>query len=204
MFWKTRIIISTGLLMLITACDPCQEADAYQCIEKNIKALVPDQTITSFTLISQDGFAESYRQESWYDTIEAFEPDRCGNVFRWDRMGAMYRSTLNNDHNVEFRLDALNNTQLTIGINYKQQIAWDFKESSIIASGYDNPDYPEATYIAFHDTLTTGGRTWEQVLEARFSDSDINAEQIKEVLFAAHHGIIWYRLKNGVEYFRVK
>ena len=200
---RNKFILITALFFLfITGCDRCLEMDEYRAISQDIKNYVPDSSIKVFTMISSDGFEESFILETWFDTLEAFEPDPCGNVLSWDHMNAMYRSTLDNDNNVEFRLDALNDITLNIGINYKQQIAWNFEEQKITPSGYDNNDYPEANEVLFLDEYQLGDSTYMNVILASFPDDEISSYQIKQVLFASHTGLVWYKYKNGIEFHR--
>ncbi len=197
------LLVAVSMIFFSTSCERCLDGDLYKFIPADIKAFVPSDTITSFTMISEDGISESYILERYLDTIEESEPDRCGYVESWDRMNVEYRSTLGNGHNLEFRMDALNWIYLSIGINWDQWITWNFETNDIGSSGYDNGnEYPEAIKIVFIDDYIINGRTWEKVLKATFNGDDLEEWEIQEAVFATHTGLVWYRLKNGVEFFR--
>lgn len=195
------LLVAVSMVFFSTSCDRCLDGDLYKSIPADIKAFVPSDTITSFTMVSEDGISETYILERYLDTIEGFPPDRCGYVESWDRMNVVYTSTLGNDHNLEFRLDALNDIYLSIGINWEQWISWSFDADEIAPSGYDQ-GYPEAITIEFKYDYTISGRTWEKVLKASFNGDDLEEWEIQEAVFATHTGLVWYRLKNGVEFFR--
>ncbi|PIE88623.1 MAG: hypothetical protein CSA04_00975, partial [Bacteroidetes bacterium] len=115
----------------------------------------------------------------------------------------LYTSSLSNNHNFEYRLDAVNNIVFQLGINYKQWASWDFEEGKETRSGYDSNDYPEAYKITFIDDYTLNGETYQKVMKAEFRTEELVEDwQIEEVIIAAKEGPIWYRLKNGVDFFR--
>ena len=199
---KAAVILSSALILLFcVSCEQCLEGDLYRSIPASIKAFVPADTISQFTMVSEDGIAETYILERHLDTIEEFPPDRCGYIESWDRIDVVYTSTLGNDHNLEFRMDALNDIYLSIGMNWEQWISWNFDTNEIAPSGYDQ-GYPEADNIVFLDDYTIHGRVWDRVLKATFNGDDLEEWDIKDAVFATNTGLIWYRLKNGVEFFR--
>jgi hypothetical protein len=197
--FKLAVIAIT--CVLVSSC--CIGYDDYhKLLTDEQAAWVPDSTLKSFIMENEHGIKESYVLDSFQDTIITMINDKCDCETVFQRRSAAYISTFNNSHHFEIRLNTINYTDMDIGLNWNQHASWDFDKNEQIPHSYTSNNYPNPTSISIVSDKTIKGLSYPKVMNLKFAPADVEETGIIEADFIPLMGIVHYKLKNGVSYYR--
>lgn len=198
---KSKLTIVVITCIIVSSC--CIDYDDYHKLLSNEQAAwVPDSTLRSFIMENEHGMKESYVLDRFQDTIITMKNNKCDSETVFQRRSAAYISTFNNSHHFEIRLNTINYTDMDIGLNWNQHASWDFDKNEQIPHSYTSNDYPNPTVMQIMNNKTINGRSYAKVMNLEFAPADVDEAGIIEADFIPLEGIVHYKLKNGVSYYR--
>lgn len=204
MNWKiiTKSYGFIGVLLLLFSSCCVDESDSVRLLTDEQANWIPNSGLKSFLMESECGVKESFVLSEFSDTIISFVDEQCGCTMVFQRKWSSYQSTFANHHQIEMTLNTLNYARLDIGLNWNQQASWDFTNNENIPHAYTSNDYPNPSSMRFVNRKTINGCAYSKVLTLNFAESDVAENGIVEADFIPKQGIVHYKLRTGISYYR--
>ena len=205
MNWKTitKLYGLIGVLVFLFSSCCINETDSERLLTKEQANWVPDSSLNSFLMESENGVRESFVLRDYSDTTITLVNEQCNYETVFQQKWSSYQSTFANHHQIEMTLNTLNYARLDIGLNWNQQASWDFTNNENIPHAYTSNDYPNPSSMRFVNNKTINGCLYPKVLALTFADADVSENGIIEADFIPEHGIVHYKLKSGISYYRM-
>jgi len=203
MSWLNKIMFSVIIMSCTVFSSCCIGYDDYhKLLTAEQAAWVPDSSLKSFIMENEYGIKESFVLDRFEDTIVTMNNDKCNSQVVFQRRSAAYISTFTTEHHFELILNTLNFTDLDIGINWKQQASWDFDKNEQIPHSYTSNNYPNPKSISIVSDTTINSQSYPKVMILKFASADVEETGVIEADFIPLQGIVYYKLKNGVSFYR--